>query len=377
MKYTISKNNLMDIIQKTVPVIPSRTSLQVLYNFKMIFSSDKLEIIASDLDNFVKATTEISGDGDAEIAVNAKKLFEIVREIGNEQLSIEIVDNSLIIISESGFSCKITGVDLREFPHFPDSGYSESYSIKSDVFKKIVEKSSFAVSRDEARACLCGVLWECSAHRVGMVATDGHRLGASFANIDLNISEDISVVVPNKSLQHILKTVEIGDVEDINFSFSEKHIVFTVENFTLSTKLIDGPYPDYEKGIPKEFSKTVIIDRENLISAIKSVSVLSNKKTRLIKIDFDNSSINISANNREIGGEANQVIPAEYSGEEDHMIGFNGTYILEILSIIKTEKIRIEMNSQVSATVLFPVFEDDNDNIENDIFLIMPLRIFE
>ncbi len=375
MSFTIRKENLIDLIQKTYPVIPSRTSLQVLYNFKMSFFSDRLEIIASDLDNFVKASTEISGVGEAEIAVNAKKLFEIVREMSDDLIVIDIEDNALIINNSSGFTCRIMGVDLREFPHFPEVSYSENYTIATKEFSTLVAKSSFAVSRDESRACLCGVLWEASKDRTGMVATDGHRLGASFINFAVGADESVSVIIPPRSLNTILKTSELSGAESLSFSVSEKHIIFRIENFTLSTKIIDGPYPDYEKGIPKEFSKTATITRSDLYNAVKRVSVLSNKKTQLVKLVYSDNMVTISASNRDIGGEAKQSLPVEYSGEE-HTIGFNSAYLLEILTIMKSEKVRIDMNSQVSAAILRPLNSEKVVEAD-DVYLIMPLRIFE
>jgi DNA polymerase-3 subunit beta len=375
MSFVISRNGFMDVVQKTFPVIPSKTSLQVLNNFKMSFSSDKLEIMASDLDNFVRASTPISGDGDAEIAVNAKKLMGQLKEIGDEQLTINIENNELVIENETGFRCKITGVDLQEFPHFPESGYDDSHTIESGIFKRLVNNSSFAVSKDGARACLCGVLWEFFPERTGMVATDGHRLGASFVDVALGFDDDTSIIVPNKSLQHIAKNVDILGSDSINFSISDKHIVFSTDSFTLSSKLIDGPYPDYDKGIPKEFSKTAIIDKTNLLGAVKRVTVASNKPPHLVKIAFSESSMEVAAKNIEDGYDAKQTLPTEYNGDDDHLIGFNGIYLSEILSIIDSEKVRIEMNSQVSATVIFPAIEDGEEKISDDLFLIMPLRI--
>ena len=375
MSFVISRNGFMDVVSKTIPVIPSKTSLQVLNNFKMTFSSDKLEIMASDLDNFVRASTPITGSGDAEIAVNAKKLMGQLKEIGDEQLTVEIANNELVIENETGFKCKITGVDLQEFPHFPESSYDDSHSIDSELFKRLVDKSSFAVSKDGARACLCGVLWEFFPERTGMIATDGHRLGASFIDVALGFEDDRSIIVPNKSLLHIAKNVDILSSETISFSISDKHIVFSTDNFTLSSKLIDGPYPDYDKGIPKEFSKTSVVDRANLLGAVKRVTVASNKPPHLVKMAFNENSMEVAAKNIEDGYDAKQTLPTKYVGDGDHLIGFNGVYLSEILSIIDSEKIRIEMNSQVSAAVIFPSIEDGEDKISDDLFLIMPLRI--
>lgn len=374
MSFTVGKDFLMDVIQKTFPVVPSRTSLQVLYNFKLTIENGTLQVTASDLDNFVRASTSVEGEGSAEIAVNAKKLFEILREIDNSGITLEINDNTLFITSETGFACSLTGVDLREFPYFPDSGYSETHAISTELFRGIVTKSGFAVSKDESRASLCGVLWECGSERTGMVATDGHRLGASFAAYDSSIDSDISVIVSPKSLNHILKTAEMSGVETIHYSFNDKHIVFTVDTFTLSTKIIDGPYPDYDKGIPKEFSKSAIVDREQLIGVVRRVSIFANKKTQLIKMLFNENALEIAASNREIIAEGKQVLPVQYTGEENHLIGFNSGYLMEILSIIDTPTVEFKMNMQVSAVLVLPVSEEKKSD---DVFLIMPLRIFE
>ncbi len=374
MAFSIQKTALMDLVQKAYPVVPSRTSLQVLNNFKMSFVDGNLNIVASDLDNFVRVTGPIQGEGDVEIAVNARKLFEVLKEIGDELLQLKVVDNTLHISSETGFSCMLMGVDLREFPHFPESDFAERLIITREDFNALVSKSSFAVSRDESRACLCGVLWEISAERTGMVATDGHRLGASFIHTALGTDQELSAIVPPKSLNHIMKTIELSDVDDVAFSIFDKHILFSIEGFTLSTKLIDGPYPDYEKGIPREFAKVATIDRVNLYNAIKRVSVLSNRKTSLIKCVFSEGQLALSANNREIGAQGNQILPVAYSGEE-LIIGFNSAYLLEILSVVNTDKITLEMNNQVSAAVLHPLNEEESSS--DDVFLIMPLRIFE
>jgi len=374
MPFTVGKEFLMDVIQKTVPVVPSRTSLQVLYNFRIVIDNGVLQVTASDLDTYVRASCSVEGDGSAEIAVNAKKLFEILREIDNCTLTLEVTNNTLYITSDSGFACSLTGVDLREFPYFPESGYAETHAVSVELFQNLVSKSSFAVAKDESRASLCGVLWETGDNRIGMTATDGHRLGTSFSPYESTLEQDVSVIISPKSLNHVLKTAEMSGVETIHYSFNDKNVVFTVDTFTLSTKLIDGPYPDYSKGIPTEFGKTAIVDREQLLSVLRRVLIFTNRKTQLIKMVFENNGLEVSATNREIIAEGQQTLPVEYNSEEKHTVGFNGSYLLEILQIIKTSKIQINMNHEVTAVVLLPINEESTSD---DIFLIMPLRIFE
>ena len=371
MAVSLNKNFLLDVIQKTFPVIPNRTSLQVLSNFKIVVQDGVLSITASDLDNFVLAKTTVDGDDSFEIAVNARKLFDIVRELDNALVTLEVKENMFYITSETGFACSLSGVDLIEFPNFPDNGYGEVKTISVELFKNLVEKSSFAVSRDESRASLCGVLWEQKDGQMDMIATDGHRLGLSYIQSE---GEDFSVIVSPKSLNHVVKTAENVGIEEIQFSFNEKQVIFTVDTFILNTKLIDGPYPDYNKGIPKEFSKTAVIDREELISIVRRVAIFTNKKTNLIKFTFNENELSVSASNRDILAEATQTVSVEYEGDSAITLGFNHFFLTEILNIIKTPKVTFKLNAEVSAVIILPVEES---SVSEDIYLLMPLRIFE
>ncbi len=377
MALTIHKKDFFEIIQKAYPIVPSKSSLQILLNFKLIFSPESLEIVATDLDHSIKLKTPITGEGEFEITVNAKKLFEIVRELHDDNLTIDCDENVLTIESGGSFSCKISGADTRDFPPFPELENFNQIEIPLRNFKNMVTKSSFAVSRDEARACLCGVFWKVEKGKMGMIATDGHRLGCSFYSSDTGVDSDIGSIISPKSLIHLVRILDSEEVDDtISVAYGDKYIVFKSDSLTLCSKLIDGPYPDYEKVIPGNNPKKAVIDKGILLEAVKRVSVLSNQKTHLVKFVFGKNELEIVVMNRDIGGEARQVIPVDYDGEE-HTIGFNALYFLEILSIIKTSSIRLEMNTQISACLLFPVYEDDKEKESDDLFLIMPLRILE
>ena len=377
MAYTIQKKNFFEIIQKAYPIIPSKSSLQILLNFKLIFHPDNIEVIATDLDHTIKLKTPINGDGEHEITVNAKKLFEIVRELHEGELTIAFDENVLIIESGGSFSCRISGADTRDFPPFPELDNFNQLDISVTNLKDMIIKSSFAVSRDEARACLCGVLWIVDKDKTGMVATDGHRLGSSFYNGSFNQNERISSIVSPKSLLHLVRILDVENQDTaIDISIGEKYIEFRNDTLTLCSKLIEGPYPDYEKVIPKNNPKNAEIERGNLLEAVRRVSVLSNQKTHLVKFIFKEKELEAVVQNRDIGGEARQLIPIKYEGEE-HVVGFNAAYFLEILNIIKTPSIKLEMNTQISACLIFPAYEKEEDKKSEDLFLIMPLRILE
>jgi DNA polymerase-3 subunit beta len=376
MSFSISKKNFYDVLQKTFPFVPSKSSLQILSNFKISIGNGVLEVTATDLDHSIKVKTPVSGTDVYEIAVNARKLFEIVREIEDGEITLDVDEQVLILESGDSFSCRIAGTDVKDFPSFPDINEAKSFDIGIDVLKNMIPKSVFAVSRDETRACLCGVYWEVEKEKTVMVATDGHRLGCAVCTKNFELDEKISCIVSPKTLMQVTKTMGLEIEENINIKFGEKYVSFSTDTVSVFSKLIDGPYPDYEKAIPKNNQKKAIIEKSKLQDAVRRVSVLCNNKTHLIRLMFTKGILEIVVLNRDIGGEAKQKIKIDYDGEE-HIIGLNAAYLSEILSIAGTKNVRMEMSTQISACLIYPVEEKPEDSFTNDVFLIMPLRIME
>ncbi len=377
MPLTASKKILLDLLQTAYPIVPQKSSLQILSNIKIKCSSNTIEVVATDLDHSIRLTGPLSGDGAFEVTVNARKIFEVVRELPEGDIVLNVDENVLLIEAAGSFSCKIAGADSRDFPAFPDIADAREMDFPISMLKDMVLKSSFAVSRDETRACLCGVLWEIENTRTGMIATDGHRLGSCFFDGEFDTTEKFSSIVSPKTLLHLIRTVDADSPEtSVRISFAEKYIVFNTDSMTLCSKLIDGPYPDYEKVIPRNNPKKAIVESSLFTDAVRRVSVLSNQKTHLVKCEFRLNEAELMVLNRDIGGEARQVIPVEYDGE-DHSIGFNASYLTEILGIANAPKVRIEMNTQISACLVFPIPEKPEDRQSEELYLIMPLRIMD
>jgi len=377
MNFKITKKELLDVMQKAYPMVPLKSTLQILSNFKISFNNSNLEIAATDLDHSIKAQCTVAGEGSFRIIVNARKIFDVVRELPDGDVYIRVKDSVFIIESEKGFTCKLAGADAADFPSFPEMEIKKEIELDSAVLAEMTTKSGFAVSRDESRACLCGILWELDKGRMGMVATDGHRLGSSAISGTFGIEEKTSIIVSPKTLQHIVKiSSESSGQKRISAQIGDKYIIFSTEAFRLCSKLIDGPYPDYRKVIPIDNPRKAVIQRDLLMNAVKRVSVLSNQKTNLVKFSFNKNLLELVVLNRDIGGEAREVVPVEYAGNE-HTIGFNGQYLNEIAGIIATPRISMEMNTQISACLLFPYYEEKTKKTSDDLFLIMPLKIME
>ncbi len=377
MTFSITQHSLFDVLQKLFPIIPLKSSLQILTNFKLSYHDNLLEIAATDLDQSMKIISSVSGDGDSfDITANARKLFEIVRELPEGLATISVENNVISIETEREFNCKIAGADIGDFPGFPEINDGTVFEIDSALLKTMIPKSSFAAAKDESRACLAGILWENHPSKTGMVATDGHRLGSCFINGTFPIKEKFSSIISPKSLNHLVRITGEKNSETIRVTVNEKYIVFTAGSFVLCTKLIDGPYPDYNKVIPTNNPKEAVIDRAALLNAVRRAMVLSNQKTHLVKFIFSENMLEVIVINKEIGGEAKEKITIEYRGDS-HQIGFNAQYFNEIIDIIKTPRIKLQMNTQISACLIYPVYEKEEEKISDDLFLLMPLRIME
>jgi DNA polymerase-3 subunit beta len=376
MSINITKESFFDVLQKAFPVIPLKSSLQILSNFRIVCSDSKLEITATDLDQSIRILAVVEGDDTFDVTVNARKLFEIVRELPGGNIIISVEENILVIKSEKNFNCKIAGADAHDFPGFPEVYSGIDFEINHSLLKTMINKSSFAVANDETRACLAGVLWEVYSDKSGMVATDGHRLGSCFIKNKFSVKDKTSGIISPKSLNQMIKLIDSKQEENLTVVINEKYVSFSGKTFTFCSKLVEGPYPDYTKVIPSSNPKEAVVERMSLVNAVKRASVLSNQKTHLIKFCFSENQLEIMVVNKEIGGEAREKIEISYRNDA-HTIGFNGLYFNEILDIVKTPRIKLKMNTQISACLIFPEHDIDEEVLSEDLFLIMPLRIME
>ena len=376
MSVSIQKKDLLDAMQKAFPVVPAKSSLMILSNFRISYAGSVLEITATDADHSLRVSAGASGSGSLDITVNARKVFEVVRELPDGSVTLDVDGMVLLMESEKGFSCKIAGADQSDFPGVPAIEDGVDVGVSALVFRDMIQKSSFAVSKDESRASLCGVFWELSPEKMGMVATDGHRLGYSFVNMNLPVEESVSRIISQKSVATLLRITDSkAQDESIRAVIGEKYVSFSAPSFTMVSKIIEGQYPEYNKVIPKNNPKIIFADRIALLEAIRRVAVLSNQKTNLVKLTFAQNMMEVAATNREIGGEAKEVVPIQYDGE--HVVGFKARYFTEILEIVSTQRVRLEMNTQTSACLIFPEYADEKEKVSDDLFLLMPQRLMD
>ncbi len=381
MKFSVAKSELLQALQSVLSVVPTRTTLQVLSNILLETDNTKgvgkLRLAATDLDTFVIKTLPVNVKKVGNITIPAKVFADIVREAPETEIEVSSTDTRVEIKFGKGVY-KISGLPKDDFPKLPQVNLAKQIKINGADLTNLIRKTIFGVSTDETRPALNGVLWRTKGDRMEMVATDGHRLAKiSLVNKKLKgMHED--VIIPPKVLN--LLTRFIGEEEyDVGIIFGENNIIFSLEDVILSSRLIEGPYPNFEQVIPKDNDKKLVADIESLTSTVRRVAILSNTLTHQVKFGLkrgagaSGGSLELSSVNFDLGGEAKETIPCEYTGE-DMEVGYNANYVLDVLKQMEGEKVTFELSTSVSAGIIYSVPQKEG---EEYLCLLMPLRLVE
>ena len=370
MKFSLPKSKLASCLQSVFQVVPSKSTLPILTNVLVEALEGKLKISATDLDISITGSVECDVPKKGAAALPAKILFDIVRELPETDVTIEST-NSRVEVKIANGSFKIASVSSEDFPRLPAVNTKKEIRLDAGDLCTMIKRTSFACSTDETRPALNGVLWQTKGDKMQMVATDGHRLAkAAVENKKLKgMSEDI--IIPPKVLNLIQKFAE-GSDEEIGIIFGENNIIFNLGHTVLTSRLIEGPYPNFEQVIPQNNDKTLRVAREQLSGAVRRVSILSNTLTHQVKFALKPGALTLSTSNADVGGEGVEAIDCDYAGDQVE-IGYNSSYIADILSRIGSEDVVFEFSTPVAAGLVHSA------DIPKDDFLclIMPLRLAE
>lgn len=370
MKFTLTKSKLSGGLQSVLQVVPTKSTLPILTNILIEALDNKLKLSATDLDISISATLECSVTKKGSVALPARILFEIIRELPESEITVEMVGNKVEIKIPNG-SYKIAAVSPDDFPKLPAVNTKREIKIDGTQFVQMIRKTSFACSTDETRPALNGVLWQTKGERMLMVATDGHRLArATVENNRLRGAHE-DIIIPPKVLNLIPKFVD-GSTKDVGIIFGENNIIFNLGDTVLTSRLIDGPYPNFEQVIPTSNDKKLSINKEELSSAVRRVAILSNVLTRQVKFSVKKGSLTLSTTNQDVGGEGKESLDCDYQGETLD-IGYNATYISEILTRMDSAEVVFEFSSSISAGVVYGADVPKDEYL----CLVMPLRLAE
>ncbi len=371
MKLKTDRANLHQATSKLLSIVPPKTTLPILSNVLFELENEKLSLKVTDLDVSMTVTLDVDAQKSGSIAVPARVFYEIVRELPDFELEISTYENRMEIKCGSGVY-KVSGFSAEDFPKLPDIHFARQVKMDGAALTRMIKKASFAVSKDETRPALNGVFWHTSEAGLSLVATDGHRL-AKISRTDMKITGYTKdIIVPPKVLDNLVKLLgeEPGEVGII---VNESSIVFIMENTVLTSRLLEGPYPNYDQVIPKDNNKTLTIERELLNAAVRRVAILSNSLTHQVKFSLKADHLELLATNFDLGGEAKESLKVQYKSE-DMEIGYNANYVLDILKQADGDDVVFELNTPTTAAIIKSAKIEDK---ESYFFLVMPLRLLD
>jgi DNA polymerase-3 subunit beta len=370
MKFTITRDKLQEGLVAVAASVPSKTTLPVLANLLVEASKDGLKLSGTDLDIAVSTTIPASVDQEGATTLPARKLVEIAKELPNAAIRVTSSGEQRVQIECGKSKFKLLGLARDEFPAFPTVKFEGGWKVQAKDLQKLIGHVAFAASTEESRPILNGVLWELRADRMRMVATNGHRLARMDVPASATGGSQADLIVPPKALDQIRRL--FGGDEDIEIGKSDNHLGFRSTTTQVYTRLIEGPYPNYEQVIPRENDKSLTADKAALAAALRRMSIVASDQTHRIRMAFGNGVCKFSVQTPDLG-EAQEEIAVAYEGDGLE-IGFNAAYLLEILKYMPTDEVRMTFKAPERAATCEPVGWDDPASY---LTLVMPLRLVD
>lgn len=364
MDIQIARDTLLKGLQMVQNIVEPRQTLPVLANVLLEASGDAVRVTATDLEVGAVVSVPAKVTSTGAITLSARKLLEIVKELPAAALSMKVQENSWVALRCGGVAYKLAGLPPGDFPGVDEGNPTGWGRIGADALREMLARTSFAISQDESRYALNGVFFSLQGKEIRLVATDGHRLALSTREMGEG-SGNWTGIVPRKAILEINRV--LGGGEEVQIALAENRFVLRMSNFLMTARLIEGQFPNYDQVLPKGHPNRVTVSREALSSALRRVSVLSEDRTKPVKLLLSPGTMKVTAYNPDLG-EAEETVEVEYSGEEI-TIGFNSRYFLDALSPLGAEKVVLELKDGLSPGVLRGLGEEES------LCVIMPMRV--
>jgi DNA polymerase-3 subunit beta len=365
MKFSLSREALLSPLQLVVGVVERRQTLPILSNVLLSLDGTRLSLTGTDLEVEIIGYTEVAVAVEvAEVTVSARKFLDICRSLP-EGAQVDFSSGDGRATLKSGRS-KFTLATLpaNEFPSVDEGDKSIDFSVQGTLLKGMIEATSFAMAQQDVRYYLNGMLWELTSNKLRAVATDGHRMALCDCEVEIEVEDTISAILPRKGIMELARLLGEGDVQ---VAMGSNHIRITGADYCFTSKLVDGAYPDYDRVLPKGGDKLVVGDRGQLKQSFGRTAILSNEKYRGVRILLSDSCIKMVANNPE-QEEAEEEVTVDYLGDELE-IGFNISYLLDVLNVIKGTDVRFTLSDSNSSALV----EDAGDG--KAVYVVMPMRL--
>ena len=392
MKFSAKSNDLINAVNKVIGVTPTRSTLPILGNIYLSLNSNELTVIASDLEVYVKVIINVEGKQNGQVAIPAKKLETLLQNLLDKDLNIELQQNYKLSIKAKGGRWSITGEDPNDFPLSGEIENPKSIQIENSLLSKYLAKAIHAASHDELRRSMNGVFFEIKSGEFRVVSTDGHRLVKIIKqNFDYE-GDKLSMLVPIKTCQMITRlfkgsyknTEQKGEEENkdmeevsaepgssVTIYFSNEFLQCSYNNITITSRLIDDTFPNYESVIPTDNEKKMKTDRTLLIGSVKRSIIMSDQVTNRTSFNIAGSELKVNSVNNEFGTDSEETIECSFTEDEDFEIAFNGKYLLDALQQFDGNEILFDFSTPLKAAVLTPSEQAEDEEM---MMLVMPVR---
>jgi DNA polymerase-3 subunit beta len=364
MEVVLDRDAFLKGLQMVQNIVEPRQTLPILANVLLETEEGTVRLTATDLEVGARVAVPARVVGKGAITVSARKLAEIVKELPAAAVALKVGDNAGVSLRCAGVTYKLVGMPPDDFPPVVPASPGAWLTLEAKVLRDMLTQTSFAISHDETRYALNGVLFSLSGNDMRLVATDGHRLALAVRTLG-EVGRAVTGIVPRKAIAEVMRVLGAG--EQVQIGITENQFVLQMPNFVMTARLIEGQFPNYEAVVPKAHPGKLVLPRGALMSALRRVSVMAEERNKPVKLLLRSGSLTLSAASHDLG-EAEESLPVAYTGEELPM-GFNSRYVLEALTPIEKDEIVFEFKDGLSPGVVKGVEE------EGYCCVIMPMRI--
>ncbi len=374
MKIRIARDELLTGLQRVQGIVEKRNTMPVLSNILLETKQDGIELVATDLEIGVRGHYKADVQQAGSVSLSARKLYELLKEVADGEITLVAQENNWVQIQAGRSQFKIVGIAASEFPALPTIEREGRVAIPGSGLAALIRKTLFAVGDNDARYILNGLLisLHSSEKKVTMklVGTDGHRLAVAESDLTqsagTDLPKEIKAIIPRKAAQEMRRLLEEEEGEPL-LGFTKNLVTFQKSGLFLTSRVMEGTYPNYQQVIPKESAKKAVIERTALESALRRVAVLSKDKTNAVKVILQNGSVTLHTSNPDVG-EATEDLPAQYRGES-LTTGFNARYLLDALAVMDGDSVNLEISSPLSPCVL------RSEGDPGFLCVVMPMKI--
>ena len=364
MHFRCEKRQLVEGVSTVQKAILGKSPMTVLEGIYIESSQSEIIMRGSDVDLSIETLVPSTILEEGRIVIDSKLFGDIIRKLPDATIEMATMENNTILISCENSEFNLLYLDADEYPMLPDISSKERIEIKESLFKNLIRSTSFAVAQDEARPILMGVLFEVKNKVLNMVALDGFRLAMRSEYLESN--EDVSVVIPGKTLNEVSKIISDGE-ENLFISFNENHILFEVDHTKIVSRLLSGQFIKYESIISTDHKLSFKVKRTMFASSIERASLMAKEgSSRLIKLNIENDLVVITSTSQ--FGKVREEVPIKMDGEA-MQIAFNANYLLDTLKVMDEDEVIIEMTSGVSPTII------RNSIKNNSTYMVLPVRL--